>query len=271
MQVLWLLPVFLLLSLAMGATSMPRMNVMISLICRNILAKGMPADLQGSANSGMQQKRQHGGMHSAAMNMSTATGNFSSSAIIIGEYNPQCSFQQVESATAMFSLWGNLLAGTIAAVATPFWGKLSDRFGRVKPLAAATTVMLVSEIIMVLIAKYPDALSLNWVYLTFVLEGIRWVSIIQSSRIQTLNKASGSFILIMALASSYAADCTKLDDRNVALGWFHGSMFFGMAAGPVFGGYLGMSGGKSNPLLIFYTGLVSGQSFTVLFLPLTKF
>ena len=60
----------------------------------------------------------------------------------------------------------------------------------------------------------------------------------------------------MALGSSYAADCTEKNDRNVALGWFHGSMFFGMAAGPVFGGSLGMSSGKSNPLLIFYAGLV---------------
>jgi hypothetical protein len=34
-------------------------------------------------------------------------------------------------------------------------------------------------------------------------------------------------------------------------------MFFGMAVGPFFGGSLGMSSGKSNPLLIFYTGLVT--------------
>jgi MFS family permease len=61
----------------------------------------------------------------------------------------------------------------------------------------------------------------------------------------------------MALASSYAADCTDHKDRNVALGWFHGSMFFGMAAGPALGGAIGMSGGKSEPLLIFYAGLVS--------------
>ena len=39
-------------------------------------------------------------------------------------------------------------------------------------------------------------------------------------------------------------------------GYFHGSMFLGMAAGPMFGGYLGMSGGESRPLLIFYTALV---------------
>jgi MFS family permease len=65
----------------------------------------------------------------------------------------------------------------------------------------------------------------------------------------------------MALWSSYAADCTKLEDRNMALGWFHGSMSFGMAAGPVLSGYLGMSGGESDPLVIFYAGLV-GQHRT---------
>lgn len=61
----------------------------------------------------------------------------------------------------------------------------------------------------------------------------------------------------MALASSYAADCTSDRGRNVALGWFHGSMFFGLAAGPMLGGYIGMSGGKSRPMLIFYFALVS--------------
>ena len=58
----------------------------------------------------------------------------------------------------------------------------------------------------------------------------------------------------MALASSYAADCTSESDRNVGIGWFHGSMFFGFAAGPMFGGFIGMSGG---PMVIFYTALVN--------------
>ncbi|KAH9877669.1 hypothetical protein J1614_002886 [Plenodomus biglobosus] len=234
-SVFWLLPVFLLFNLAMGATAMPRMNVITSLICRNFLTKDMQTDSQSNA---MLQPRHGGGMPSGAANVSATAGNHSASAIIIGDYNPQCAMKEVESATAMFNLLGNLVAGVVAAVATPFWGQLSDHFGRVKPLAAATTVMLASETVMVLVAKFPDALPLGWVYLTFVLEGL-----------------SGSFILIMALASSYAADCTKSEDRNVALGWFHGSMFFGMAAGPAFGGFLGMSGGKSNPMLVFYTGL----------------
>jgi MFS family permease len=81
--------------------------------------------------------------------------------------------KEVESATAMFNLWTNLIAGVIAAAATPFWGKLSDHFGRVKPLAAVSTIVLASEVVMVLVAKFPDALPLGWIYLTFVLEGLR--------------------------------------------------------------------------------------------------
>jgi MFS family permease len=100
----------------------------------------------------------------------------SASSIIIGEYNPQCSIKEVESAAAMLNLWGNLIAGIIGAIATLFWGKISDQYGRVKPLAAAATVILVSDFVMVLIAKFPDVLPLNLVYLAFVLEGIRSVS-----------------------------------------------------------------------------------------------
>ncbi|KAF2201233.1 tetracycline-efflux transporter-like protein [Delitschia confertaspora ATCC 74209] len=245
-SVVWLLPTFLLFNLAMGATAMPKMNVLISLICRRVLAK----DMSMHADS-MQNEPRHGGYtHTDGMAMNGTTGNFSSSVIIIGEYNPQCATKEIESAATMLNLWGNLIAGILGAVAAPLWGKLSDRYGRIRILAAAAVVFFASEVLMVLIARFPDALALNWVYLTFVLEGF-----------------SGSFILIMALASSYAADCTQLKDRNVALGWFHGSMFFGMAVGPVAGGFLGMSEGKSNPLLIFYTAL-GMRAFAIVLLAL---
>jgi MFS family permease len=152
------------LSLAMGATSMPRMNVITSLICRKTLAERTPNSTP---------RLFHDMMHSPIMNTKSSIRYSSPPVIVIGEYNPQCASKEVESATAMFNLWGNLIAGIIAAAATPFWGKLSDRVGRLKPLAAATCVLNASEILMVLVAKYPDSLSLSWVYLTYVLEGLR--------------------------------------------------------------------------------------------------
>jgi MFS family permease len=172
----------------MGATSMPRMNVIISVICRNILATGIPRPPEVPSEVVMLRARHGGGMSGESMIMSNHNGTYSSSNITIGDYNPQCSIKEVESATAMFNLWGNLIAGIIAAIVTPFWGKLSDRFGRIKPLAAATTVMLFSEALMVLIAKYPDTLSLTWVYLTFVLEGLRCIQFFLHFDILSANK-----------------------------------------------------------------------------------
>ncbi|MCJ1467856.1 Hippocampus abundant transcript 1 protein [Pseudocyphellaria aurata] len=237
-SVFWLLPSFLLFNLTMGATAMPKMNILISLICRNVLSQMSQSATAGS----MQQTRsphEAAGESGHSLQSGSGMGNFSVSAVVIGDHNPQCSIKEVESATALLNLYGNLIAGIIGALCAPLWGKLSDRYGRVKPLTAASIVVVLSELVGVLIAAAPDVFSLNWIYVGYLLEGL-----------------SGTFILIMALASSYAADCTEDSERNVALGWFHGVMFFGMAVGPIFGGYLGMIGGKSRPLLIFYTALI---------------
>ncbi|MCJ1380001.1 Hippocampus abundant transcript 1 protein [Xylographa soralifera] len=259
-SVFWLLPVFLLFNLAMGMTAMPRMNVLISLTCRNVLSNGMPAGHEVAAGGSMgdsmgQNSRRHMGMGEGTGHTGNGTGplNYSPEAVVIGEYNPQCSFKEVESSTAMLTLYGNLIAGILGAIFTPVWGKLSDRYGRVRPLAAAASIFLGGEVISVLIAALPNAFPLNWIYFAFILEGF-----------------SGSFLVIMALASSYAVDCTQDNERNVAIGYFHGSMFLGMAAGPIFGGYLGMSGGESRPMLIFYTALVMrvfGIAFLLFLVP----
>ena len=166
-SVFWLLPVFLLFNLAMGATMMPRTNVVISLICRKILS--------AHADSGdtMQTIRRHEtGTMAQAMD---GTANHTAGTVVIGDYNPQCSIDSVESATAMLQLYGNLVAGILGAITAPIWGKLSDRYGRIRPLAAASTVILVSEIMMIIIAKLPDTFSVNWIYITFFLEGLRFV------------------------------------------------------------------------------------------------
>ena len=140
---------------------MPKMNIVTSLICRQILGD----------NPALHTAPRHEGMP-----MSSANGmkqNHTASAIIIGEHNPQCSIDTVESATSMLMLYGNLIAGIVGAITAPLWGKLSDRYGRVKPLAAASTIILGSETIFVLIAELPEAISLNWIYLAWILDGTR--------------------------------------------------------------------------------------------------
>ncbi|RDW63340.1 hypothetical protein BP6252_10885 [Coleophoma cylindrospora] len=181
-----------------------------------------------------------GGLSTGMMEAPSRT-NTSSMNIVIGEHNDQCSIAEVETATAILSLWGNLITGVLGAIMIPVWGRLSDRYGRVKALAAASTMTLVSQVIDILIAVLPDVFHINWIYLGFLFEGL-----------------SGTFILIMALGSAYAGDCTPISQRSVImgnLGLLHGSMYFGMAVGPVLGGLIGMSGGESRPLVIFGTAL----------------
>lgn len=166
-SVFWLLPIFLLFNLAMGATMMPRTNIVISLICRKVLSA------HADSGDAMQHTRRHeAGTMAQAMN---GTANYTAGAVVIGDYNPQCSIDSVESATAMLQLYGNLIAGILGAIAAPIGGKLSDRYGRIRPLAAASSMILVSEIMMIVIAKLPDTFSVNWIYITFFLEGLRFV------------------------------------------------------------------------------------------------
>ena len=166
-SVFWLLPVFLLFNLAMGATMMPRTNIVVSLICRKILSAH--AD---SSDTMQHTRRAETGTMAQAMNV---TANYSVGAVVIGDYNPQCSIDSVESATAMLQLYGNLIAGILGAIVAPIGGKLSDRYGRIRPMAAASTVTLVSEIMIIIVAKLPDTFSVNWIYVTFFLEGLRFV------------------------------------------------------------------------------------------------
>ena len=166
-SVFWLLPVFLLFNLAMGATMMPRTNIVISLICRKILSA------HADSSDAMQHSRRHEpGTMAQAMD---GAANHTAGAVVIGDYNPQCSIDSVESATAMLQLYGNLIAGILGAIAAPIGGKLSDRYGRIRVLAAASIVTLASEIMIIILAKLPDTFSVNWIYTTFFLEGLRFV------------------------------------------------------------------------------------------------
>lgn len=115
------------------------------------------------------------GGHSRVMSGGSINANTSTADIIIGEHNDQCSIKEVESATAMLSLWGNVIAGILGAIMTPVWGRLSDRYGRVKALGAATAIMLLSQGIEVLMAVLPDFFTLKWIYASFIFEGLRQV------------------------------------------------------------------------------------------------
>lgn len=147
--------------------------------------------------------------------------------IMLGSDNPQCRIPEVQALVSKFQLYGSLISGILSAIVSPKLGALSDRYGRTKLISVTTFGMLISEVITIMVATYPDMLSVNWILSGFIFDGI-----------------GGSFIAAMALSYAYATDCTAPERRNVAFGYYHGALFAGIALGPILAGYIVKATGK---------------------------
>lgn len=141
--------------------------------------------------------------------------------IIFGSENPQCRNPHVQSLVAKFQLYQSLLSGVFSAVVSPHLGALSDRVGRRRVIAFATLGTFVAEVITIIIGTHPGEISVYWILVGYLLDGL-----------------CGSFTTSMAVSFAYATDCTPPERRNVAFGYFHGTLFAGIALGPIVAGYL---------------------------------
>ncbi|KAF2803994.1 MFS general substrate transporter [Mytilinidion resinicola] len=216
-SVYWLLPPFLLFTLAFGGIIVPKLNLILTLICREYMAEASRTDPQ-----------------------------FSLLPVVFGDDNPQCRIPEVQKRVAQFTLYGSLISGLLSAITSPYLGALSDRHGR-KPILILTTLgMLVGEVVTIFTATFPDTISVNWILLGMAMDGL-----------------TGSFIVGMAVAHSYATDCTAPQLRNVAFGYFHGCLFTGIALGPIISGYI--IKGTGSVLSAFYIALGCHAAF-ILFL-----
>jgi len=130
-----------------------------------------------------------------------------------------------------------LVSGLISAFTSPRLGSLSDRYGRKKLMTYSSFGLLIVEVFTLLAVKCPQYFTVNIFLVGAMVDGL-----------------CGSFMLAMALAYSYGADCTSPKNRAVAFGAFQGCLFFGIAVGPVLGGLLVEATG--NMLSIFYVAML---------------
>lgn len=208
-SIYWLLPPFLLFTTAFGGIIVPKINLIMDLICEEYY------DTLGSDS-------------------------------ISGPMNPaldRCQNDAVSSRSSLFLLYAGLCSGILSAVISPKLGSLSDRYGRKKFMIFNTCGALFGEVLTILAAKFPETVHVNWILVGYCLEGI-----------------SGSFIVSMALAHSYASDCVSPQRRNVAFSYFHACLFTGVAIGPALAGYIIEArkqyvGKIDAVLLIFYLAL----------------
>ena len=211
-QVLRILPVFLLYCLAVGAIAVPKLNIIINLLCyqyhlppnsrsRFSPSKGTPAECQTAA---------------------------------------------VQSHTARFFLCANVISGCLCAFSSPRLSALSDRYGRKKILAFTATGMLLGDVITLVVAWFPDHISVYVILLEFAFGGL-----------------AGTFVATMAVIQSYAADCTSPGERSTSFGRLHACTYAGAAAGPILGGLFIKYLGGGDLLSVFYLAAVCHGLFII--------
>ena len=128
----------------MGAVSVPKLNVILNLICRQY--------------------------HFApsARNESPLLPLHST----IGEDNPKCQTAEVHALLGRFMLYANLISGTLCAFSSPRLGALSDRYGRRLILAVTALGMLLGDVITITAASFPDSISVYWILVEFGFGGL---------------------------------------------------------------------------------------------------
>lgn len=142
-SVYWLIGPYLLFTLAFGGVVIPKINLILDLICRQYFNE------QQMQNPNLQYPP-----------------------IIFGADNPQCENTDIQKRMAFFTGVLNLVTGTTAALVVPRVGHLSDRYGRTRLLALASCGGLLNELITVLAGTFPNSIDYRWLVLGAFFDGI---------------------------------------------------------------------------------------------------
>ncbi|KAK7538674.1 tetracycline-efflux transporter-like protein [Phyllosticta citribraziliensis] len=142
-SVYWMLPMFFITALANAGIIVPKMNLIISLICRRYFAD------EAISNPML-----------ANLPLDVGTGN------------PQCHSADVSAQVAQFTLYGNLMSGILCAITSPKLGALSDRYGRLRIIVITSTGMLIGDAIILCAANFPEKFPVNWILAAYAVEGL---------------------------------------------------------------------------------------------------
>ena len=140
-SVYWLIGPYALFTLAFGGSMVPKLNLIIDLVCRQYFAD-----------------REHDG--------------FQVLPVVPGGKNPQCQIPDVQRIVATFTLALGVIVGSLCAFTVPRLGSMSDRYGRKGIMVVSSCGGLLGEIITIFAARYPDTVSYRWLMLASVFDGL---------------------------------------------------------------------------------------------------
>ncbi|KAF2277971.1 tetracycline-efflux transporter-like protein [Westerdykella ornata] len=142
-SIFWLIPPYLLYTTAFGGIIVPKLNLIMNLICNDYYASNSPSNpdpISGPVDPGNEFDR--------------------------------CQNSAVSARASMFILYASLISGVLAAITSPKLGALSDRYGR-KPILVVTTFgVLMGEVLTILAAKFPETTDVNWILAGYGIDGL---------------------------------------------------------------------------------------------------
>ncbi|KAI1335562.1 MFS general substrate transporter [Xylariaceae sp. FL0016] len=142
-SVYWLIAPYLFFTLAFGGVIVPKLDLIVDLVCRRYFAEQQSLD-----------------------------PNFVFTPVILGGDNPQCDSAPVQKEVSIFMMIMSVLTGGLSAVVAPKLGSFSDRYGRTRLMVIASCGGVVNEAITILAAKYPETVDYRWLVLGAFFDGI---------------------------------------------------------------------------------------------------
>ncbi|KAJ9138913.1 MFS general substrate transporter [Pleurostoma richardsiae] len=142
-SIYWLVGPYALFTLAFGGSLVPKLNLIIDLVCRRYFYDRASDDPR-----------------------------FIFTPVILGGDNPQCNIPEVQRGVATFMLVLNVIVGILSSFTAPRLGSLSDRYGRKRLMVLCSFGGILGEIITILAAKYPNVIPYRWLILGSVFDGL---------------------------------------------------------------------------------------------------
>ncbi|KAK9247606.1 major facilitator superfamily domain-containing protein [Lipomyces tetrasporus] len=215
-----LLVPFTLFTIAFGGNLAPKINIILTLVCREYYAK------------------QQGMLEPAVALWAERLAGSDVVRAFDGDVDEICQVAKVHATASTVTMWVGLLTGLLGTFTSAWLGALSDRIGRRPVLMIGVLGPFLADLTIIIAARWSNLKSYNLYFLAAFFDG-----------------GTGSYILVVAMCHSYATDCTPPGNkRAAAFGLFHGVLFGGMAIGPTIASF--MVSRTGNALTFFYVGLL---------------
>ncbi|GAA5989179.1 hypothetical protein JCM11641_002551 [Rhodosporidiobolus odoratus] len=243
---IWFIPGTLAISLSMGLTIAPKIEIYTQLVCRALPTSvsgvtAPPPILVTDPSNTPHPVPSESSPASPGMIKITWTsedGLNVEELDMYKEWSRQChKSSAVQSAVARLALVLSLMMGILSSLTTGFWGAYSDRKGRKPVLVLALFGTVLMDAVFLVTVKYHHIVSYNFLLVGPLLDGLL-----------------GGYSTAQATTSAYLSDVTPSGSRAHIFSLLGGLMFAGIAIGPLLGSVL-ISQTGGNALAPFYVAL----------------